>query len=264
MKMPVDISNLSQRKVLLITGGIALFVLVGLIGGILAQQEQRRNDAPVVADGTQVGITPVVPLKDCPWGKALCILALGIERALDAGNVDAVIDFGHVVTYTCPGPAPTQPDQPYPLCDGALTGERRDGYGITQRFVSSSVVDRSAYRSYIESFITAIRPEAQDELGTGELKVYAMSCSEKAFPIQNVSCQRAAIILSAIVDHGDGPQRELLIFWAIPGQTFALGFGGKGLIISEVWRSSLHQDEVPVLFQTGGRLPDLGIVNVVS
>ena len=257
-------TNRKLRRWLLIAGGVVLFVVVGVIGGVLQQRALRQSEAPSAADATQAALTPVVPLKDCPWGQALCILALGIERALDAGNVDAVIDFGHVVTYVCPGPAQTQPDDPFPLCNGALTGERRDGYGITQRFVSSSVVDRSTYRFFIQSFLSAIRPEASDAIGSGELRVYAMSCSQKAFPVQNVSCGRAAIILSAIVDNGEGPKRELLIFWAIPGTTYALGFGGKGLIISEVWRSELHEDELPVLFQTGGTLPDLGIVNVVS
>ena len=258
------LTNRKLRRWGLIVGGVVLFVVVGVIGGLLEQRAQQNSEKPSAVEATQLAITPVVPLKDCPWGEALCILALGIERALDAGNVDAVIDFGHVVTYVCPGPTATKPDQPYPLCNGALEGERRDGYGITQRFVSSSVVDRSTYRFFIESFLSAIRPEASDAIGSGELRVYAMSCSEKAFPIQNVSCQRAAIILSAIVDHGEGPKRELLIFWAIPGSTNALGFTGKGLVISEVWRSDLHDDEVPVLFQNGGKLPDLGIVNVVS
>ncbi|HEX5368600.1 MAG TPA: hypothetical protein VFY10_04220 [Dehalococcoidia bacterium] len=253
-----------SRRWLLIGSGVALFVVAGVIGGLLAQRAQQKAEAPAAVASTSVDITPVVPLKDCPWGEALCILALGTERALEAGNVDAVIDFGHVVTYVCPGPVPDGPDEPYPLCNGALTGERREGYGVTERFAGSSVVDRPTYRFFIQSFLSAIRPEASDAIGTGALRVYAMSCSQKAFPIQNVSCGRAAIILSAIVDHGDGPQRELLIFWAIPGTTYALGFSGKGLVISEVWHSTIPSDEMPVFFQSGGTLPDLGIVDVVS
>jgi hypothetical protein len=246
---------------MLIGGGIVLFVVVGVIGGVLAQRGNREANAPLP---TEVAVTPVVPLTDCPWGEALCILALGIERALDAGNVDAVIDFGRVITYVCPGPKPEAPGQPFPLCDGALTGELRKGYGITERFTESSIVDRDGYRAFIESFLHDVQPSAGDAVGPGDLRVYAMSCSQKAFPVQNVSCGRAAVILSAILDHGDGPVRELLIFWAAPGSTFQLGFNGRGLIINEVWRSTIPADEVPILFQTGGTLPDLGIVNVVS
>ncbi len=193
-------TNRNLRRWLLIGGGVVLFVVVGVIGGVLQQRAQNDSESPSAADATQAAITPVVPLKDCPWGEALCILALGVERALDAGNVDAVLDFGHVVTYVCPGPSPDAPDQPFPLCNGALTGELRDGYGITQRFSGSSVVDRPTYRFFIQSFLSSVRPQAHDAIGSGELRVYAMSCSQKAFPVQNVSCGRAAIILSAIVD----------------------------------------------------------------
>jgi hypothetical protein len=110
----------------------------------------------------------------------------------------------------------------------------------------------------LSAFVDAIQPDAQDEVGPGQISLYAFSCSLEAFPAQNLSCAREGIILSAIVDRGDGARRELLVFWAEGG------FAGRTLPFTELWDGVVTADELALLFETGGRLEDLGEVDVID
>ncbi len=242
---------MSIRKVALIVLALAL-----VIGGALvsAQQSGRfasgaETDAPL-PEGTLVAI------QDCPYGEASCILGQGIERALQHGNVDAVMAFGAPRLYTCPGPG--RSDSPSPLCDRVGGDDARQGYPIERRGGDPSIVPPEVVRATLQAFVDAIEPNATDEVGNGALTLYAFSCSHAAFPAQNLSCAREGIILSAIVDRGAGPQRELLVFWAEGG------FGGRTLPFTEMWDGVVPTKEEGVLFETGGRLADLGEVNVID
>ncbi len=242
---------MSRRNMILAVLAIAL-----VIGGayVSAQQEDRFNNAAetdaLLPEGTLVAI------QDCPYGEASCILGQGIERALQRGFVDAVMSFGAPSFYIRPGPG--HPDAPSPLCDRVATDEGLSGYPIARRYSDASVVRPELVRAKLQSFTEAIQPDAEDEVGSGELTLYAFSCTQKAFPAQNLSCAKEGIILSAIVDRGAGLQRELLVFW-VQG-----AFAGRTLPFTELWDGVVLDQELAVLFQTGGRLDDLGEVHVID
>lgn len=215
-------------------------------------------DAPA-ADATLAAEATLVAVGDCPWGEASCILAQGIERALQAGNVDAVIEFGAPRFYVCPDAPPRGSGGPFPLCQGADSDQGRLGYPVARRFSEGAVVDEEGLRALLQAFVDAIRPGVRDQVGPGGLKLYAFSCTQPAFRVQPVSCARVGIILSAIVSRGAGePRRELLVFWAVGG------FLGRTLPFNEVWEGTILPLENAVLFETGGTLPDLGEVDVID
>jgi hypothetical protein len=235
----------------------ALLAIALVIGGayVSSQQGNRFDDE---ADATDLPLPEgtLVAIQDCPYGEASCILGQGIERALQARQVDAVMEFGAPRLYICPGPG--RSDSPSPLCDRLGANEGRPGYPVKRRGGEALVVPSEFVRAMLKAFVDAIRPDAADEVGDGEIKLYAFSCTHQAFPAQNLSCAREGIILSAIVNRGEVAQRELLVFWAEGG------FAGRTLPFTELWDGVVPADEVALLFETGGRLADLGEVDVID
>jgi hypothetical protein len=239
-------------------GAYKILAIALVIGGayVSSQQADRFGDEPAAPDAL-VAVGTLIAIQDCPYGEASCILGQGIERALQGGHVDAVMEFGAPRLYICPGPE--RSDSPSPLCDRVGADEGRVGYPIARRGGDASVVvPPEVVRATLKAFVDAIQPDAQDAVGDGEIRLYAFSCSREAFPAQNLSCAREGIILSAILDRGEGVQRELLVFWAEGG------FGGRTLPFTELWDGVVPQDEVALLFETGGRLADLGEVDVID
>jgi hypothetical protein len=136
--------------------------------------------------------------------------------------------------------------------------EGKEGYPVARRYSEGSVVDEAGLRAFIADFVSRVDPEASDEIGPGGLQLYAFGCPQRAVPFQNVSCARLAIILSAIVGTEDSGNRELLIFWAVGL------FRGRTLPVTEVWEGIALDNEVPILFETGGHLGDLGEIYVID
>jgi hypothetical protein len=244
----------TQQRIAIYGGGFALLVVLGLIGAYLGstQTAEQPQEAPGPLS------TPAEGLADCPWGQASCVLGVSIERALQFGNVDAVMSFTEPDFYDCPGRPQQKADEPFPLCDGVPEFTRLEGYPIARRYSEHSIVDAASLRAFLQRFVDSVNPDARDEVGDGRLRLYAFGCPERAPPLLNVSCTRLAIVLSGIVGQGEDAHRELLVFWAV-GQ-----FRGETLPVTEVWDGVILDDEYPVLFQSGGYISDLGDVYVID
>jgi hypothetical protein len=243
---------MSRRN--LIIAVLAVALVIG--GAIVSATQDSRFDERTPDDGGPSVSETLVAIQDCPYGDASCILGQGIERALQRGNVDAVMEFGSPRFYICPGPG--QSGAPSPLCDRVGADEGRQGYPVAQRSGEVSVVDPAVVSAMLQAFVEAVEPKAQDEVGDGTLRLYAFSCTEAAFPAQNVSCAKEGIIFSAILRRDSGTRREILVFWAQGG------FQGRTLPFTEVWEGAVTGEDVAVLFRTGGRLADLGEVDVID
>jgi len=234
---------------------VALIIGVVVAGAVASYFQRGRFDADgELAPDVTEAVATLAAVGDCPWGEASCILAQGIERALQRSNVTAVMDFGVPRFYICPGGNLG----PMPLCEGVGPDEGRLGYVVARRFSGESTVSEEAARQKIQRFVSSIQPNARDELGPGGLKLYAFACDELAVRVQPVSCAHVGIILSAIVEEGQELRRELLIFWAVGG------FAGRVLPFTEVWDGAVLPEEIRVLFEDGGRLTDLGDVHVID
>jgi hypothetical protein len=244
-----------MNRTTMLWAGAALFLIVA---GALVSFSQRDKFGDDQATQPKVDAT-VEALTDCRWGEAGCILAQGIERALLAENVDVIVDeFSASTFYICPGGQPQGPGGPFPLCDGAQANEGRTGYQVGRRYSEGAIVNRDGLKQYIQRFLDAVQPNARDAAGSGGLRLYSFSCSREAFAVQNVSCARLGIIFSAIIRQGGQQRREALVFWAVAG------FSGKTLPVTEVWDGMVFEGEVPVLFESGGELSDLGVVDVID
>ena len=242
-----------KQRIAVFAGGFAVLVVLGLIGAYAGGKATKERRALLEAQET-----PVESLADCPWGEASCVLALGIERALQFGNVDAVVDFGEPRFYDCPGRPQEKAGEPFPLCEGAEEFTREEGYPVARRYSEGSIVDEAGLSGYIQAFVDRVQSEADDEVGDGRLRLYAFGCPQRATPFLNVSCARLAIIFSAIVEAGGELRRELLVFWAVGL------FGGETLPVTEVWDGVVLDGERRILFETGGYLSDLGDVYVID
>ncbi len=244
---------MERNKRLVLVGGVLALLVLGAIGGVLGSRAtDERQD---LLDAT---VEPVNSLVDCPWGEASCVLGLGIERALQFGNVDAVVDFAEPRFYDCPGRPQEKPGEPFPLCEGAPEFTREEGYPVARRYAEGSIVDERGLRDFIQAFVDRVDPGASDDFGNGRLRLYGFGCPQRATPLINVSCARLAIILSAIVGEGEEARRELLVFWAIGL------FGGETLPVTEVWNGVVLDTEQPILFETGGYISDLGDIYVIN
>ena len=246
-----------MKRLPVLVAVIALLVVAGLIGSYIGREDMRDRASADGPGATPEG-TPVEALKDCPWGEALCILAQGIERALERNDLQAVLDLAVLRQFECPGGRPSGGGAPFPLCDGVPAFEARDGIPVGRRYSEGAVVDLEGLRGFIAAFVKDVSPRSRDAAGNGELELYAFSCEREAIAVQNVSCARAAVIFSAILGEGSAMHRELLIFWAVPG------LNRETLPIESVWTGIVMEAEEPVLFRTGGRLADLGQVHVLQ
>ena len=242
-----------NKRIAIFVGGFVVLVVLGLVGAYAGGKatEERR----ALLESTE---TPVESLADCPWGEASCVLAQGIERALQFGNVDAVAEFGEPRFYDCPGRPQEAPGEPFPLCEGAPEFTREEGYPVARRYSEGSIVNEDGLRAFIQRFVDGVNADSTDDVGDGQLRLYAFGCPQRATRFLNVSCARLAIIFSAIIGEGDDAHRELLVFWAIGL------FGGETLPVTEVWDGVVLRDEGPILFETGGYISDLGDIYVID
>jgi hypothetical protein len=242
-----------KKRIAVFIAGFLLLVVLGFVGAIAGSRETEERRALLEAT-----LTPVETLTDCPWGEASCVLALGIERALQFGNVGAVVSLAEPRFYDCPGRPQQAPGEPFPLCEGAAEFTREEGYPVARRYSERSVVDEAGLRDFVQAFVDRVEPQARDDVGDGDLRLYAFGCPQRATRFVNVACARLAIIFSAIVRDGDGTHREVLVFWAVGL------FGGETLPITEVWDGVILSDERRIIFDTGGYISDLGDVYVVD
>jgi hypothetical protein len=248
-----------RRTVVYIVAGVAALIAFGVVGAIASDDRDDRRRAHAEATAIAAATTnPVESVADCPWGDASCVLALGIERALQSGNVDAVVSFTAPRLFICPGAKPDGAGGPFPLCEGAEKDDGRTGLPIGRRYSEGGVINVQGVHDMLQSFIDSINASARDAVGDGKLRLYAFTCSTPAIRFQNVSCAREGIVLSAIVGKDSSQHRELLIFWAVAG------LQGKTLPVAEIWDGLILPDEVSVLFKDGGHLSDLGEVYAID
>lgn len=240
-----------RKRLLVIAGAVIALIVVGLVGAYAGGRATEDREAALAPNGT-----PVNSLEDCPWGEASCVLALAIERALQFGRVDAVVEFGKPAFFECPGSRVA--NAPSPLCDDVTDLSRVEGYPVARRFSQGSVVAEDGLRDFLQDFVDRVNAGAEDDVGEGALKLYGFGCPERATPLINVSCARLAIIFSAIVGEGDEAERELLVFWAVGL------FRGETLPVTEVWDGPVLDSERATILQTGGYVSDLGEVYVID
>jgi hypothetical protein len=168
--------------------------------------------------------------------------------------VEFLISVTEVKEYECPGPEPSGLGGPFPLCDGATPGELRSGYLTARRASEGAVLSQEGYREVLRQRITARDPAASDEYGPGEWRLYSLGCLEPQADDASSCGERYTVVLSAIVDGGDG-HRELLIFFVE---------GTESPVVTSTWTGILlGDDDARIILQDGGFTTDLGTIVLV-
>jgi hypothetical protein len=213
----------------------------------------RLTPRPAVPTSTPEPVapmpTPAATATDCPVNGAVCSLAEKLATALQAGNYNAIVDLMQSREHVCPGGSPQGSGGPFPLCDGASTGEVRSGYQLSRRYSEGYIVGRDGVIAFLEGFVTATSDDIADQYGTGALRLQAVSCVQ-----EGGSCTYGSAIFTAILD---GTHRELLAFsMPVPADPATpVDLARNGILLL---------DEEPVLFETGGQMSGFGEVFVIA
>jgi hypothetical protein len=112
----------------------------------------------------------------CPVASEVCSFAQTVERAVKASDFSAIIANAGTSEYTCPAIPPQGLGGPYPLCDKALGGEKRQGIRIAYLESEGVIVKTQGMREALERWARAETPSATDEFGTGASRLYSIGC----------------------------------------------------------------------------------------
>jgi hypothetical protein len=143
------------------------------------------------------------PAGQCPVAQDVCVFASSIARAVTDGNVDALVSAAQLREYSCPATRPQGLGGPYPLCDNAAAGEKRQGFQIAYLASEGQVLDaaglRDAIRRWLQSGLSAT---TSDQYGAGGNRLFSVGCVAGIVPCGNqvvlVFSQRQASIPTRI------------------------------------------------------------------
>lgn len=107
----------------------ALLALGVLMGACTDDGEPVRTaEPPTATEAPTEAVTP--DLVTCPAQAAVCDFSLRLADAIARADFEALRGMMQPSEYTCPGPTPGGLGGPYPLCDGAGSGESRSGMRV--------------------------------------------------------------------------------------------------------------------------------------
>jgi hypothetical protein len=139
--------------------------------------EAPTTAVPTVVTSTSTA-TPSSPEPvRCPVDSSICEFAISLQALLAAGDLDGLLERTAPVTAICPagdlgGPSPR-------LCEGAASGEQREGYWDVQAG-EGLVVSEDELRVSLGRWLAAIASAGgRDERGDGQLQLGAVSCNRE-------------------------------------------------------------------------------------
>ncbi|HXH21242.1 MAG TPA: hypothetical protein VNN10_04370 [Dehalococcoidia bacterium] len=176
----------------------------------------------------------------CPVAAVVCEVAAEVGRAAAAGDFSAIVAAGAGQDFTCPSARPEGLGGPYPLCDGARAGEKRQGFPLAYVPGEGLVEGREGVLAALNNWTASAVRSKSDAFGDGSTRVFTVGCPEKG------RCEDYfAVVLSNL---GTVPFRlqAVLFFRAQQGQprltSLAIG-----------WIADMTQSEVVL---SGGRTRD--------
>ena len=172
---------------------------------------------------------------------------------METEDIESIVEATQTNEYECPDPSNNQgAGGPNPLCEGAPAGEVRTGVALARRYSEGFVHSVESYGEMIQEYIDASDAGAEDDLGSGAMRLIAVSCADASESPSE--CSKSVAIFSGIVSGFEGgTRRELLLFW-LPTEDIE-----TSTPIEMVWTGSIPDPDVEIL-RVGGALPDLGNV----
>ncbi len=89
---------------------------------------------------------------------------------------------------------------PFPLCDGATSGELRSGYLAARRASEGAVLSEEGYREFLIQRLTAADPAASDEYGPGEWRLFSPEFIAALGRMQNACSELQGIARDNSID----------------------------------------------------------------
>jgi hypothetical protein len=148
----------------------------------------------------------------CPVEPDACAFAALLNQWLLSGNVDAVAARLSLQEQECPGPEPHGLGGPYPLCAGAMPGERRAGVPIAGLQSEGGVLSTENVKALLRSWISTADLAVSDEYGPGDLQLFTLGCAGIAGV--GTSCSTRFTVVFSLIRTTDvaQPTRLLLMF----------------------------------------------------
>lgn len=117
------------------------------------------------------------PEDGCPVADDVCAFAAAVNRAVQSSDFGALVSSARAQEYACPSPRPQGLGGPYPLCDGAVSGETRSGYEVAYLSSEGVVVDARGLQEALDRWAGSADPSASDAFGGGGSHLYAVGCA---------------------------------------------------------------------------------------
>lgn len=138
---------------------------------------------------------PYYGLDHCPLRREACEFASKLSGWFLSGDVDAIITESEPQDWVCPGGAPNL-DSFSPLCDGAMSGEIREGYPLFRYGSHGGIMSEEGLRQRVN----------QQQQIEG-LKLLTLSCPGRGVQFMNAPCDDAFnVVFGQIDETADNPR----------------------------------------------------------
>jgi hypothetical protein len=183
----------------------------------------------------------------CPIDPAVCTFAAEMDRALQTGDVAAISSRALFREFQCPGGTVQGLGGPFPLCEGASQGERRQGIIIGYLSSEGTVVSEEGLRNALRTWAAGATPTASDEFGTGASRVYSLGCPLTQ-TVPGPACPEQFSVVFSQRRQGVPVRSQLILFVRRPAS------GGPAQITDVAIGPILPEDQLPTVLR-GGNSP---------
>lgn len=178
--------------------------------GVATPRATATPSATVSASATA---TATLVASACPIAAEACSFINRMAQSVIAGNSQAVVSSSKSTFYTCPGPN-GQPGGPFPLCDGARTGEVRAGFALRRIGGDAGAVSETDIVRLVAEWSARTEPGLSDEYGDGDAHAFTVACPGIQ-PNEARTCrERFSLVFSGLSpasSAGQAPLRTMLV-----------------------------------------------------
>jgi len=176
-----------------------------VIGAVEATAERPPPSGTAAASATATApsstptATPSATLaaSPCPVAPEACSFISQVAQNVIEGDSAAVLSLSKATIYTCPGPN-GEPGGPFPLCNGAPTGELRLGFAMRRIGGESGAVTEADVVRLVAEWMARTEPGLRDEYGDGDARAYTVACPGVR-PDESRSCtERFSLVFSGL------------------------------------------------------------------
>ncbi|MGE3411434.1 MAG: hypothetical protein AB7L91_04345 [Dehalococcoidia bacterium] len=141
--------------------------------------------------------TATLAASPCPIAPDACSFMSQAAQHVVEGDSAAVVSLSKSKPFTCPGPN-GGPGGPFPLCNGAPTGEIRLGFPIRRIGGEPGAVVEADIVRLVAEWTARTEPSLSDEFGDGGARAYSVACP-KTGPEESRGCgEQFSLIFSGL------------------------------------------------------------------